>query len=224
MRTSTRPCRGSCRSAFGFAGQKCSARRWCWSTRPWRSKLLERLRGGDGACSWSARRTARHRGAAVIEREAHERVMSLRRGRGEAGPDRARRRCRPRAGSARRRWPGTCPPTPPCWRGGLRADAGLVEVESERGGCLRGWTRCHSPSPAGCSRAPGHRGGGGGRTPVGNLYVNRATPARWWAASPSAATGDQASEPRRAGPITCWQFCEPRVVSENTVRHGLAMG
>ena len=129
------------------------------------------------------------------------------------------------AGSARPRWPGTCPPTPPCWsrRCSARCCAWWRWARWRRP--ATGWTRCPSRSPAGCSRATRPRWRRWSqRTPVGNLYVNRGTTGAMVGRQPFGGNRRSGVGAKAGGPDYLRQFCEPRVVSENTVRHGLAMG
>ena len=49
------------------------------------------------------------------------------------------------------------------------------------------------------------------------------SPARWSAASRSAATACSGTGTKAGGPGYLLQFVEPRVVTENTMRHGLVV-
>ena len=60
------------------------------------------------------------------------------------------------------------------------------------------------------------------RLPVGNLYVNRHITARW--SSPPALRRQLSGTGTKAGgPDYLLQFVEPRVVTEDTMRHGLVV-
>lgn len=61
------------------------------------------------------------------------------------------------------------------------------------------------------------------RTPVGNLYVNRGTTGAMVARQPFGGNRLSGNGTKAGGPDYLLQFVEPVVVTENTVRHGLAM-
>ena len=59
------------------------------------------------------------------------------------------------------------------------------------------------------------------RTPVGNLYVNRAITGAMVARQPFGGNRLSGTGTKAGGPGYLLQFVEPRVVTENTMRHGL---
>jgi RHH-type proline utilization regulon transcriptional repressor/proline dehydrogenase/delta 1-pyrroline-5-carboxylate dehydrogenase len=61
------------------------------------------------------------------------------------------------------------------------------------------------------------------RSPVGNLYVNRAITGAMVARQPFGGNRLSGTGTKAGGPGYLLQFVEPRVVSENTVRHGLVV-
>jgi RHH-type proline utilization regulon transcriptional repressor/proline dehydrogenase/delta 1-pyrroline-5-carboxylate dehydrogenase len=61
------------------------------------------------------------------------------------------------------------------------------------------------------------------RTPVGNLYVNRAITGAMVARQPFGGNRLSGTGTKAGGPGYLLQFVEPRVVSENTMRHGLVV-
>jgi RHH-type proline utilization regulon transcriptional repressor/proline dehydrogenase/delta 1-pyrroline-5-carboxylate dehydrogenase len=61
------------------------------------------------------------------------------------------------------------------------------------------------------------------RTPVGNLYVNRGITGAIVGRQPFGGNRLSGTGSKAGGPDYLLQFAEPRVVSENTMRHGLAM-
>jgi RHH-type proline utilization regulon transcriptional repressor/proline dehydrogenase/delta 1-pyrroline-5-carboxylate dehydrogenase len=61
------------------------------------------------------------------------------------------------------------------------------------------------------------------RTPVGNLYVNRGITGAIVARQPFGGNRLSGTGSKAGGPDYLLQFAEPRVVSENTMRHGLAI-
>ncbi len=58
------------------------------------------------------------------------------------------------------------------------------------------------------------------RTPVGNLYVNRGTTGAMVGRQPFGGNRRSGSGSKAGGPDYLLQFVEPRVVTENTMRHG----
>ena len=61
------------------------------------------------------------------------------------------------------------------------------------------------------------------RSPVGNLYVNRAVTGAMVARQPFGGNRLSGTGTKAGGPAYLLQFVEPRVVTENTVRHGLVV-
>jgi RHH-type proline utilization regulon transcriptional repressor/proline dehydrogenase/delta 1-pyrroline-5-carboxylate dehydrogenase len=61
------------------------------------------------------------------------------------------------------------------------------------------------------------------RTPVGNLYVNRAITGAMVARQPFGGNRLSGTGTKAGGPGYLLQFVEPHVVTENTMRHGLVV-
>ena len=61
------------------------------------------------------------------------------------------------------------------------------------------------------------------RTPVGNLYVNRAITGAMVGRQPFGGNRLSGTGTKAGGPDYLLHFVEPRVVTENTVRHGLVV-
>ena len=61
------------------------------------------------------------------------------------------------------------------------------------------------------------------RSPVGNLYVNRAITGAMVARQPFGGNRMSGTGTKAGGPGYLLQFVEPRVVTENTMRHGLVV-
>jgi RHH-type proline utilization regulon transcriptional repressor/proline dehydrogenase/delta 1-pyrroline-5-carboxylate dehydrogenase len=59
------------------------------------------------------------------------------------------------------------------------------------------------------------------RTPVGNLYVNRGITGAMVGRQPFGGNRRSGSGSKAGGPDYLLQFVEPRVVTENTMRHGI---
>ena len=81
-----------------------------------------------------------------------------------------------------------------------------------------------SPSPAACSPAtPTPSTASSSARPVGNLYVNRAITGAMVARQPFGGNRLSGTGTKAGGPGYLLQFVEPRVVTENTMRHGLVV-
>ena len=61
------------------------------------------------------------------------------------------------------------------------------------------------------------------RTPVGNLYVNRAITGAMVGRQPFGGNRLSGTGTKAGGPDYLLHFVEPKVVTENTVRHGLVI-
>jgi len=61
------------------------------------------------------------------------------------------------------------------------------------------------------------------RSPVGNLYVNRAITGAMVGRQPFGGNRLSGTGTKAGGPDYLLHFVEPRVVTENTVRHGLVV-
>jgi RHH-type proline utilization regulon transcriptional repressor/proline dehydrogenase/delta 1-pyrroline-5-carboxylate dehydrogenase len=61
------------------------------------------------------------------------------------------------------------------------------------------------------------------RTPVGNLYVNRAITGAMVGRQPFGGNRLSGTGSKAGGPEYLMHFVEPRVVTENTMRHGLVV-
>ena len=209
-------------SAFGFAGQKCSAASLVLAHEAVAEPLLERLRGAIDRLVVGQASELTTEVPPVIEEEARDRVMSYVEGaatkaQGPSGPGEG--------------W--FCPPTL-AWD--LPPDAPvlaeevfgpmlcLVGVESVEEACRRVDSLPFALTGGLFSRDPATVAEVVSRTPVGNLYVNRATTGAMVGRQPFGGNRRSGVGAKAGGPDYLRQFCEPRVVSENTVRHGLAMG
>ena len=61
------------------------------------------------------------------------------------------------------------------------------------------------------------------RSPVGNLYVNRGITGAMVGRQPFGGNRLSGTGAKAGGPGYLHQFVEPRVITENTVRHGLVI-
>jgi RHH-type proline utilization regulon transcriptional repressor/proline dehydrogenase/delta 1-pyrroline-5-carboxylate dehydrogenase len=73
------------------------------------------------------------------------------------------------------------------------------------------------------SRDPGVVEAVTGRLPVGNLYVNREITGAMVGRQPFGGNRLSGNGTKAGGPDYLLNFVEPRVVTENTVRHGLVV-
>ena len=72
------------------------------------------------------------------------------------------------------------------------------------------------------SRSPrDHRAGRGAGCRWATCTSTAGSPARWWAGSRSAGNRRSGIGSKAGGPDYLLQFVEPRVVTENTMRHGI---
>lgn len=208
-------------SAFGFAGQKCSAAARTLVHEAVAEKLLERLSGAVRVLEVGQAESFSTEVPPVIDREAQERVLRYR----ELGADHL-------AASAER-VPEQGWFVPPTVVYGLAEESPvnreevfgpLLSVTSVRdvdeamdvvdslplaltGGLF-------SRSPATVERVAA-------RTPVGNLYVNRGITGAMVGRQPFGGNRRSGVGSKAGGPDYLLQFVEPRIVTENTMRHGI---
>ena len=214
---------GIVESAFNYAGQKCSAASRALVHESVADTLLERLAGAVSVLSVGQAESFATEVPPVIEREAQERVQGYAERAEREGTIAARAEDVPGEG-----W--FCPPT-------VAADlpAGSPVVREEIFGPLLAVTRVkdideacdvvdslplaltgglYSRSPATIERVTA-------RTPVGNLYVNRSITGAMVGRQPFGGNRRSGSGSKAGGPDYLVQFAEPRVVTENTMRHGI---
>ena len=190
-------------SAFGYAGQKCSAAARVLVHEAAADTLLERLAGAMRVLDVGQAERFATEVPPVIEREAQERVqryaaMAEPRSRGGGGaagrglvlPADARGRPAGRLAGAE--------------RGDLRA-AARGHARARRGrGRATSWTRCPFALTGGLfSRSPATIERVAARLPVGNLYVNRGITGAMVGRQPFGGNRRSGSAPRRAGRTTC---------------------
>ena len=212
--TSTSRCPPSCTSAFGYAGQKCSAASRLIAVAPVFDELVERLVGAAADLAGRAPVRARHGRAVRSSTPTRKRrVRALPGARARRRRRRARARRRPddgwfvgptmvvlddprRPAWRPRRSSGRCSPC--C--GADDCDHALA-LANDTDYALTGGVFSRSPSriahAAQASCAPA------------TSTSTAASPARSSAASPSAATGCRASARRPAAPTTCCSSSTP---------------
>ena len=210
-------------SAFGYAGQKCSAAARVLVHEAIADHLVERLAGAVAVLRVGQAESFASDVPPVIDAEAQERVLrygALAEREGEIAA-----RAEPVPGEG---W--FCPPTLAV---GLPEESPVVREEVF--GPLLTVTRV-SDLDAACdvvdslpfaltgglfSRSPAAVERVTRRSPVGNLYVNRGTTGAMVGRQPFGGNRRSGSGSKAGGPDYLLQFVEPRVVTENTMRHGL---
>jgi RHH-type proline utilization regulon transcriptional repressor/proline dehydrogenase/delta 1-pyrroline-5-carboxylate dehydrogenase len=212
-------------SAFTYAGQKCSAASRVLAHEAVFEKLVERLAGAVAVLQVGQADDFATDVPPVIEREAQQRVDRYAALAAEEGRIAARRDEVPDEG-----W--FCAPT-------LAADLprdSAVGREEVFGPLL---TIESVPSvDAACdvveslpfaltgglfSRSPATVEEVARRTPVGNLYVNRGITGAMVGRQPFGGNRRSGIGSKAGGPDYLLQFVEPRVLTENTMRHGLPL-
>jgi RHH-type proline utilization regulon transcriptional repressor/proline dehydrogenase/delta 1-pyrroline-5-carboxylate dehydrogenase len=214
---------GLIQSAFGYAGQKCSAASRALVHEAVADHLVERLAGAVDVLVVGHAERFGTEVPPVIEREAQERVLRYGSLAGQGGRIVARRADVPVEG-----W--FCPPT-------LAADLppDSTVLREEIFGPLLAVDRVPSVEVAleavdslpfaltgGLfSRSPATVEEVARRTPVGNLYVNRGVTGAMVGRQPFGGSRRSGVGSKAGGPDYLLQFVEPRVVCESTMRHGI---
>jgi predicted delta-1-pyrroline-5-carboxylate dehydrogenase group 2 len=207
-------------SAFGYAGQKCSAAARVLVHEATADTLLERLSGAIRVLDVGQAERFATEVPPVIEHEAQERVERY----AAMGPVLAEAE----AGVPAEGW--FCPPR-------LMADLpdDSPVLNEEIFGPLLAVTRVRDVEEA-CdiidalpfaltgglfSRTPRTIERVAARAPVGNLYVNRGITGAMVGRQPFGGNRRSGIGSKAGGPDYLLQFVEPRVVTENTMRHGI---
>ncbi len=210
-------------SAFGYAGQKCSAASRVLVHEAVSDTLLERLAGATDALIVGQAESFATDVPPVIEGEARDRVARYRDQAGREG----------RIVTATRNVPAEGWFSPPVVATDLRADSAALREE------IFGPLLCVEPVAstdealaivdslpfaltAGLfSRDPKTVARVADAVPAGNLYVNRSTTGAMVARQPFGGNRLSGIGFQAGGPDYLRQFTRSRVVSENTMRHGL---
>jgi predicted delta-1-pyrroline-5-carboxylate dehydrogenase group 2 len=216
---------GIVHSAFDYAGQKCSAASRVLAHEAVFEPLLERLAGATDAVVVGQAEEFATEVPPLIEREALERVsryaeMAQEQGRllaGPSGPDGDGWFCAPAIASE---LPADSPILGEEIFGPLLA---VEPVESVEAACDAVDALPFALTGGLYSRSPETVDYVARRTPVGNLYVNRGTTGAMVARQPFGGNRRSGVGSKAGGPDYLLQFAEPRVVSENTMRHGLVV-
>ena len=212
-------------SAFAYAGQKCSAAARVLAHEAVFETLLERLSGAIRVLVVGQAAELGTEVPPLIEEEAQNRVMRY--GQLAEADGRIAARAAP---VPDRGW--FCPPTLatdlPADSPMLREEifGPLLTIEPIRDiaqGCdiveqlpyaLTGGLFARDPSTVRYVR---------GRTPVGNLYINRGITGAKVGRQPFGGNRLSGTSGQAGGPDYLLNFVEPRTVSENTMRHGLVL-
>jgi RHH-type transcriptional regulator, proline utilization regulon repressor / proline dehydrogenase / delta 1-pyrroline-5-carboxylate dehydrogenase len=212
-------------SAFLYAGQKCSAAARVLAHEAIHDALVERLAGAVEVLNVGQAEDLAIDVPPVIEQAAQERVARYAAEAERSGRIAARAREVPDHG-----WFAT-----PAVAADLPEDSPVIEEEIF--GPLLAVERVRDVQHA-CDRvdaSPFALTGGlfarnpdtvdyvVDRSPVGNLYVNRAITGAMVARQPFGGNRLSGTGTKAGGPGYLLQFVEPRVVTENTMRHGLVV-
>jgi len=212
-------------SAFVYAGQKCSAAARVLCHEAIHDGLVERLAGAIEVLEVGQAERLDIDVPPVIEREAQERVARYAAEAERTGRIAATARSVPGDG-----WFATPSVA-------IDLPAGSPVLEEEIFGPLLAVERVRDVEEA-CDRVDASPFGLTGglfarnpdtvehvidRTPVGNLYVNRAITGAMVARQPFGGNRLSGTGTKAGGPGYLAQFVEPRVVTENTMRHGLVV-
>jgi RHH-type proline utilization regulon transcriptional repressor/proline dehydrogenase/delta 1-pyrroline-5-carboxylate dehydrogenase len=213
------------KSAFTYAGQKCSAAARVLAHEAIHDALVQRLAGAVEVLHVAQADDLEVDVPPVIERAAQERVARYAAEAESAGRIAARAAERPDGG-----WFA-----PPTLATDLPADSPVLREEIF--GPLLAVERVRSIEEA-CDRvdaSPYALTGGlfarnpdtveyvAERSPVGNLYVNREITGAMVGRQPFGGNKLSGTGTKAGGPAYLLHFVEPRVVTENTVRHGLVV-
>ena len=208
-------------SAFGYAGQKCSAAARVLVHEAAADTLLERLAGAVSVLTVGQAESFATEVPPVIEREAQERVLRYR----TEASDQLEASAEPVPDAG---WF-----VPPSLAAGLPDDSPVNREEIF--GPLLSMTSVRDVDEAMdiidslpfaltgglFSRSPATVERVAARTPVGNLYVNRGITGAMVGRQPFGGNRRSGIGSKAGGPDYLLQFVEPRVVSENTMRHGI---
>ena len=207
-------------SAFGFAGQKCSAASRVLVHEAAADTLLERLAGAVRVLDVGQAERFATEVPPVIEREAQERVARYA---AMAEPLARAEQALPEEGWFH----------PPTLLADLPADSPVLTEEIF--GPVLAVTRVRDVDEA-CgvveslpfaltgglfTRTPATVERVAARLPVGNLYVNRGITGAMVGRQPFGGNRRSGIGSKAGGPDYLLQFVEPRVVTENTMRHGI---
>jgi len=208
-------------SAFGYAGQKCSAAARVLVHEAIADTLVERLTGAVEVLRVGQADSFATEVPPVIERDAQERVLRYRAAAGD------------RLMASAREVPEEGWFVPPSLAVGLPEESPVNREEIF--GPLLSVTAVRDVDEAMdvvgslpfaltgglFSRSPATVERVADRSPVGNLYVNREITGAMVGRQPFGGNRRSGIGSKAGGPDYLLQFVEPRVVTENTMRHGI---
>jgi RHH-type proline utilization regulon transcriptional repressor/proline dehydrogenase/delta 1-pyrroline-5-carboxylate dehydrogenase len=213
-------------SAFVFAGQKCSAAARVLCHEAIHDALVERLAGAIEVLEVGQAEYLEIDVPPVIEEDAQQRVARYAAEAEKGGRIAARARSVPDAGG----WfaaptlaadlPSDSPVLTDEIFGPLLAIERVRDVEEA---CDRVDASPFALTGGLFARNPDTVDRVIERSPVGNLYVNRAITGAMVARQPFGGNRLSGTGTKAGGPGYLLQFVEPRVVTENTMRHGLVV-
>ena len=213
------------KSAFNYAGQKCSAAARVLAHEAIHDALSQRLAGAVEVLDVGQASDPEVDLGPVIEQEAQARVARYAAEAERAGRIAARARDVPDRG-----WFAT-----PTLATDLPADSPVLteeifgpllaveRVRSIEAACDRVDASPYALTGGLFSRNPQTVDYVADRTPVGNLYVNREITGAMVGRQPFGGNRLSGTGTKAGGPGYLLQFVEPRVVTENTIRHGLVV-
>lgn len=210
------------RSAFGFAGQKCSAASRLIATDRVHDAVLERVVQATKSLVIGPPRLAASQVGPVIDADAHSRLLEAIERSGEAGNPVLIRNDVPEAGYF----------VGPAVVSDVDPHSWLAEEElfgpvlavfrvPDFSAGLELANRTSYALTAGVfSRSPAHVEQALESLRAGNVYVNRAITGAVVGRQPFGGNGMSGVGSKAGGPDYLLQFCDPQVTSENTVRQG----
>jgi RHH-type proline utilization regulon transcriptional repressor/proline dehydrogenase/delta 1-pyrroline-5-carboxylate dehydrogenase len=207
-------------SAFGYAGQKCSACSRVLAHEAIAAQLHERLAGATEILRVGQADDFATDVPPLIERSAQERVERYVR---ECGDAVTRATAGPADGwfAAPALATGLDPDAPVLREEVFGPLLTLEAVRSIDDACDRVDALPFALTGGVFSRSPAAIAAVSRRTPVGNLYVNRAITGAMVARQPFGGNRLSGTGTKAGGPGYVEQFTEARVVTENTMRHGI---
>jgi RHH-type transcriptional regulator, proline utilization regulon repressor / proline dehydrogenase / delta 1-pyrroline-5-carboxylate dehydrogenase len=213
-------------SAFVYAGQKCSAAARVLCHEAIHDALLERLAGAIEVLEVGQAEDLDVDVPPVIEQEAQERVARYTATAEQAGTIAARAREVPDGGGwfARPTLAADLPDDSPVLSDEIFGPLLAIErVRDVDDACDRVDASPFALTGGLFARNPDTVDRVVDRSPVGNLYVNRAITGAMVARQPFGGNRLSGTGTKAGGPGYLLQFVEPRVVTENTMRHGLVV-
>jgi RHH-type proline utilization regulon transcriptional repressor/proline dehydrogenase/delta 1-pyrroline-5-carboxylate dehydrogenase len=212
------------RSAFGFAGQKCSAASRLVAVGRIHDALVERVVDAARSLAVAPPRLAASQVGPVIDARSHQRLLDALARAGECGTPVLRRDDVPEHGF----FVGPAVITdvdPDSWLANDELFGPVLAVfpAADFDTALALANRTDYALTAGVfSRAAAHVRRATEELRAGNVYVNRAITGAVVGRQPFGGAGLSGVGSKAGGPDYLLQFCDPQVTSENTVRQGFA--